>query len=106
MFIGYGIIICLSLGLRWWQGMCMLILGVMRAIKMGQGDFVSMNYRRVVGLEKQIGKEWKSLEKIESVIDNDWHTLEIRSYGDVINVYVDNELVAKHRDTTNTFLSG
>lgn len=38
--------------------------------------------------------------------DQDWHALEIRGYGNIINVLVDDELLIKYKDTDDPFLSG
>ncbi len=35
-----------------------------------------------------------------------WHTLEIRGYGNVINVYIDDKLLIKYKDTENPILFG
>ena len=67
---------------------------------------VSINYRGVSNLNKQEGREFRKLEDIDLLLDNNWHTLEVRCYDDIINVYVDDKLVAKHKDTINTLFSG
>ncbi len=67
---------------------------------------VGMNYVGVYNLNKQIGRDWRELERMDFRLDDGWHDFEIRGYGDVINVYIDNELVAKHEDTLNPFSSG
>jgi len=61
---------------------------------------------RVNGLGKQIYDEWQTLSKIDHKLDKNWHTLEIRSYDNIINVYVDDKLLVKYKDATNPLLSG
>lgn len=61
---------------------------------------------RVGGLGKQIYDEWQKLSKVDLKLDKNWHTLEIRSYDDIINVYVDDKLLIKYKDTTDPLLSG
>ncbi len=67
---------------------------------------VGMNYVGVYNLNKQIGEDWRKLEEVDFRLDDGWHTLEIRGYDDIINVYVNDELIIKHKDTTNTLSSG
>ena len=67
---------------------------------------VSINGQKVSNLNREINQDFQKLEEIDLNLDNNWHTLEIRCYGDIINVYVDNELVAKHKDTISPLLSG
>ena len=68
---------------------------------------VGISDRGVNNLNKQVGEDWRRLEDFDVRLDdNNWHTLEIRGYGDIINVYVDNELVSKYKDTMNPLLSG
>jgi len=35
-----------------------------------------------------------------------WHTFEMRGYGNILNVYIDDELLIKYKDTDNPALSG
>jgi len=60
----------------------------------------------VSGLGKQVDDEWENLSKINYRLDKNWHTLEIRSYDNIINVYADDKLLVKYKDTTNPLLSG
>ncbi|MDP2864480.1 MAG: hypothetical protein Q8N73_02405 [bacterium] len=38
--------------------------------------------------------------------DVSWHTLEIRGYDNILNIYIDNVLLIKYKDTESPFLSG
>ena len=38
--------------------------------------------------------------------DKDWHTFEIRGYNDILNIYIDDELLIKIKDTDSPLLSG
>jgi len=67
---------------------------------------VSINDKGVLNLNEQMGRDFQKLEDIDLLLDDNWHTLEVRCYDDIMNVYVDNRLVAKHKDTTNTLFSG
>jgi len=41
------------------------------------------------------------------LLDKDnWHTLEIRGYDNILNVYMDDELLIKYKDTEGPILSG
>ena len=41
------------------------------------------------------------------LLDKDnWHTLEIRGYDNILNVYMDDELLRKYKDTEDPILSG
>jgi len=46
-----------------------------------------------------------SLKDVQFSFDKNWHAVEIRSYNDVINVFMDDELLIKYKDT-NPVLSG
>jgi len=61
---------------------------------------------RVNGLREQTGENWQDLKDINLKLDKGWHTLEIRCYNDIINVYIDDTLIIKYKDTENPFLSG
>ncbi|MBU2496534.1 MAG: DUF1080 domain-containing protein [Nanoarchaeota archaeon] len=45
-------------------------------------------------------------EKRIQLDKNRWHTLEIRGYDNILNVYIDDKLLIKHRDTEYPILSG
>jgi hypothetical protein len=58
-------------------------------------------------LSKQINENFYSGLAEESMnLDSGWHTIEIRGYGNILNIYIDNELLIKYKDTTNPVLSG
>ena len=48
----------------------------------------------------------QTLKDIDFRFDENWHTLEIKGYNNILNVYLDDELLVKHKDTENPFLSG
>jgi hypothetical protein len=64
---------------------------------------VNMGYLR---LTRQIGDEFYELAKVPMGLDVDWHKIEIRGYGNLINVYVDNELYIVHKDEKMPILEG
>ena len=68
--------------------------------------FVSVSERGVDNLNKQQGNDFQKLELADFKLSEGWHTLEIRSYDNIINVYVNNELSIKYKDTENSYLSG
>jgi len=39
-------------------------------------------------------------------IGSGWHSIEIRGYGNIINILVDGALLVKYKDTSNPVLSG
>jgi hypothetical protein len=45
-------------------------------------------------------------ESVNFDFDQNWHTVEIRGYNNILNVYMDNELVIKYKDTESPMLSG
>ncbi len=67
---------------------------------------VSINDQEVSNLNREINQDFQKLEDIDLKLDDGWHALEVRVYGDVINVYVDNKLVAKHKDVVSPLSSG
>jgi len=68
--------------------------------------FVGVSGNGVNSLRKQVGDDFQTLAQIKSAFDDNWHTLEIRCYEDVVNVYFDDTLLNKYRDTENPLLSG
>ncbi len=61
--------------------------------------------RYLVSISEQVDNIEK--QKIDFRFDNAlWHTFEIRCYNDTINVYMDDELLTKYRDTEDVLLSG
>lgn len=95
-----------------------------------EGDGIHFNFRNIMGernptryfiwvgsngvnLAKQINEKFfSSLAQPENFpgfgkdFVNVWHTLEIRGYGNIINIYVDNKLLIKYKDTESPVLSG
>ncbi len=67
---------------------------------------VSINDRGILNLNEQMGRDFQKLEDIDLKLDDNWHELEVRCYEDIINVYLDDKLIAKHKDTMNTLFSG
>lgn len=58
-------------------------------------------------LTKSIGEKFFNLGESQSLnLDKGWHTFEIRGYGDILNIYIDNKLLIKYKDTANPILSG
>jgi hypothetical protein len=60
-------------------------------------------------LKKQSGSQFKELVSAKEWVGVDktaWHTIEIRGYGNVLNVYVDDKLLIKYEDAEDPHLSG
>jgi len=69
--------------------------------------FVGVSGNGMHGLSKQIGNDFQKLKDASSSkLDDEWHTLEIRCYDNIINVYFDDTLLIKYKDTEEPFLSG
>lgn len=49
-------------------------------------------------LNKQNGDEFCDLAEISLILDNEWHEIEIRGYGDTLNIYIDNTHVIFYKD--------
>ncbi len=54
-----------------------------------------------------------SIEKGKKVVghadfeyDDNWHTFEVRGFSNILNVYIDDELLIKYKDTEDPILSG
>jgi len=67
---------------------------------------IGISQRGVDTLGKQVGDDFQTLKEIGVKLDEGWHTIEIRNYNNIINVYVDDELAMKYKDTDNPLLSG
>jgi len=69
--------------------------------------FVSVD-NKTLSLSKQRGKTFDTLTEpsVNITLTTGWHNLEIRGYGNIINVYLDNKLLVKYKDTNNPLLSG
>lgn len=99
-----------------------------KIIKEGEG--IHFNFRNTIGerhptryfirvgsngvnLAKQIGERFfDSLAQPENFpgfgkdFTNVWHTLEIRGYGKILNILIDNKLLIKYKDDSEPVLSG
>ncbi len=71
--------------------------------------------RYMVGVNNNsmsLGKSTDSTTHINLVggthvqLDENWHTFEIRGYDNILNVYIDDELLIKYKDTESPILSG
>ncbi len=73
--------------------------------------------RYLVGISEQVNnlnrhfnvysdENWEKLVDTNFEFDSNWHTLEIKGYDNILNVYLDNELIYKYKDTENPFFSG
>ena len=61
-----------------------------------------------IELKKQLGPP-ESIQTLKSVsfsFYRNWHTFEIRGYDNILNVYIDNRLLIKYKDTKDPILSG
>lgn len=61
---------------------------------------------RTIRLRKHVNENHQQVKKIDSRFDEGWHTFEIRGYGNILNIYLNNELLVKYKDTENPILSG
>lgn len=60
-----------------------------------------------VSLSKSIGEtHTNDLAGNDISLGSGWHKLEIRGYGNIINVYIDSDLMFKYKDDSNPILSG
>lgn len=61
-----------------------------------------------INISKQIKESFFSdLARADNLsIGSGWHNIEIRGYGNIINVFVDGVLLIKYKDTNNPVLSG
>jgi len=60
-----------------------------------------------VSLKKQIDKNFYEFDEGKRIkLDQGWHTIEIRGYGNILNIYIDDELLIKYKDTKDPLLSG
>jgi len=58
-------------------------------------------------LSKQINENFYSgLAEQSMNLDQGWHIMEIRGYGNILNIYIDNILLIKYKDTQSPVLSG
>jgi len=70
--------------------------------------FVSLWQGTNIHLQKQLGppESIQSLKNVSFTFDKNWHTFEIRGYDNILNVYIDNKLLIKYKDTNDPILSG
>lgn len=60
-----------------------------------------------VSLKKQIDKNfYESDERKRITLDEEWHIIEIKGYGNILNIYIDDELLIKYKDAEDLLLSG
>lgn len=59
-----------------------------------------------VYLSKQRGNEFNDLARAPLELDNGWHEIEIRAYGDILNVLIDNNLVVLYKDSDSPISAG
>lgn len=59
-------------------------------------------------LHKQLGpvESMQELKRVQFSWDKNWHTFEIRGYGNILNIYLNDELLIKYKDTEDPILSG
>lgn len=70
--------------------------------------FVSLWQGTNIELQKQLGpsESIQTLKNVSFAFDKNWHTFEIRGYNNILNVYIDNKLLIKYKDTKDPILSG
>jgi len=71
--------------------------------------FVSLSEGKWIDLQRQLSPSVSSQILKSSVyyrFDEGWHTLEIKGYDNILNIYIDNNLLIKYKDTENPVLSG
>ncbi len=58
-------------------------------------------------VQKQISKNFYDLTTSKYLsLDEGWHTFEIRGYDNILNIYIDDELLIEYKDTESPILSG
>lgn len=57
------------------------------------------------GLNEKEGK-YQELADSSASFTSGWHTVELRAYNNIFNIYIDGSLLIKYKDTQNPFLSG
>ncbi len=67
---------------------------------------VGISQTNIYTLGKQVGKDFQTLAEIDFDLKEGWHTMEIRSYDNLINVYIDDQVLAEYKDTDNPISSG
>jgi len=60
-----------------------------------------------ISLKKQINDSFYDLVVGKRIsLDQGWHTFEIRGYNNILNIYLDDKLLIKYKDTEDPLLSG
>ena len=60
-----------------------------------------------INVTKQVRDDFSILAQSKTTkLRNSWHTIEIRGYGGVLNILLDDKLLIKYKDTENPILSG
>ncbi len=61
---------------------------------------INIYHKGVSTLGKQVGDDFQTVSEPEhdSEFSEGWHTMEIRNYNDIINVYLDDVLIIKYKD--------
>ncbi|MFH1376170.1 MAG: hypothetical protein ABIH25_00895 [Candidatus Woesearchaeota archaeon] len=76
----------------------------------GQSRYIVAMSHQMNNLNKHFNvyddENWKRLDDTNFGFDGGWHTLEIRGYDNILNVYLDDKILYKYKDTENPFLSG
>lgn len=72
----------------------------------GQSRYIVAISRQMDNLNKHVNENWQRLDDTSFGFDENWHTLEIRGYDNILNVYLDDGLLYKYKDTESPLLSG
>jgi len=72
----------------------------------GQSRYIVAISRQMDNLNKHVNEDWPRLDDTHFKFDENWHTVEIIGYNNILNVYMDDELLYKYTDTENPLLSG
>jgi len=57
-------------------------------------------------LKKQIDDSFYKFDEKSITLDKGWHTFEIRGYGNILNIYIDDKLLIKYKDIEDPLISG
>lgn len=70
--------------------------------------FITLWQGTRLDLQKQLGsvESITGLKNIAFRFGGNWHTFEIRGYNNILNIYIDDNLLIKYKDTENPVLSG
>jgi hypothetical protein len=70
--------------------------------------FICLWQATQLDFQEQLGSD-ESIQSLESIafrFNGEWHTFEIRGYDNILNIYIDDNLLVKYKDTENPVLSG